>query len=35
MNDHERKNEKLYTTGAFARYFGIQKDTLFYYDRNR
>ena len=33
MNDHERKNEKLYTTGAFARYFGIQKDTLFYYDR--
>ncbi len=28
----ERKNEALYTTGAFARYFGIKKDTLFYYD---
>lgn len=33
MKNYERKNEKLYTTGAFARYFGIKKDTLFYYDR--
>ena len=29
----DRKEEKLYTTGAFARYFGIKKDTLFYYDQ--
>lgn len=29
----DRKEGKLYTTGAFARYFGIKKDTLFYYDQ--
>lgn len=29
----ERKNEKKYTTGEFADYFGIKKDTLFYYDK--
>lgn len=28
----KRKDENLYTTGAFAKYFGIKKDTLFYYD---
>lgn len=28
----ERKEEKRYTTGEFAKYFGIKKDTLFYYD---
>lgn len=25
--------EKKYTTGEFAEYFGIKKDTLFYYDK--
>lgn len=29
----QRKKEKYYTTGAFAKLFGIKKDTLFYYDR--
>ncbi len=29
----ERREEKRYTTGEFANYFGIKKDTLFYYDR--
>ena len=29
----DRREEKLYTTGEFARYFGIKKDTLFYYDQ--
>lgn len=29
----ERKEEKYYTTGEFAKYFGIKKDTLFYYDK--
>lgn len=33
MEIYERKAEKFYTTGEFARYFGIKKDTLFYYDR--
>ncbi|HJB06534.1 MAG TPA: MerR family transcriptional regulator [Candidatus Enterocloster faecavium] len=28
----KRKDENFYTTGAFAKYFGIKKDTLFYYD---
>ena len=29
----KRKREKNYSTGEFARYFGIPKDTLLYYDR--
>ncbi len=29
----KRHEEKRYTTGEFAQYFGIRKDTLFYYDR--
>lgn len=29
----ERKEEKKYTTGEFANYFGIKKDTLLYYDK--
>ena len=29
----ERKNEMLYTTGEFAKFFSIKKDTLFYYDK--
>lgn len=29
----ERKDEKLYSTGEFANYFNIKKDTLFYYDK--
>mgnify|MGYP001623065143 CR=1 FL=1 len=29
----QRRKEKYYTTGEFARFFGIKKDTLFYYDR--
>ncbi len=29
----QRKKEKYFTTGEFAKYFGIRKDTLFYYDR--
>ena len=29
----KRKNEESYTTGEFARYFGIKKDTLLYYDK--
>ncbi len=29
----QRKKEKYFTTGEFAAYFGIRKDTLFYYDR--
>lgn len=29
----ERKEEKQYTTGEFAKLFNIKKDTLFYYDR--
>lgn len=29
----QRKKEKYFTTGEFARFFGIKKDTLFYYDR--
>ena len=29
----KRKREKSYSTGEFAKYFGIPKDTLLYYDR--
>lgn len=29
----KRKQEKLYSTGEFAKYFGIKKDTLLYYDK--
>lgn len=29
----ERNEERYYTTGEFAEYFGIKKDTLFYYDK--
>ncbi|HHT7189013.1 TPA: MerR family transcriptional regulator [Bacillus cereus] len=29
----ERKNLKTLSTGEFASYFGVKKDTLFYYDR--
>ena len=29
----KRKKEKLYSTGEFAKYFGITKDTLLYYDK--
>ncbi|MFP7733323.1 MerR family transcriptional regulator [Priestia aryabhattai] len=29
----ERKNTKTLTTGEFASYVGVKKDTLFYYDR--
>ena len=29
----KRKREKNYSTGEFAQYFGISKDTLLYYDR--
>ena len=29
----KRKKEKLYSTGEFAKYFGIKKDTLLYYDK--
>ncbi len=28
----ERNKERYYTTGEFAKYFNIKKDTLFYYD---
>lgn len=28
-----RKKEKLYSTGEFAAYFGVKKDTLLYYDK--
>lgn len=28
-----RKSKTRYTTGEFAKYFGIKKDTLFYYDK--
>ena len=28
-----RKKEKIYSTGEFAAYFGIKKDTLLYYDK--
>lgn len=29
----QRGKEKYYTTGEFARFFNIKKDTLFYYDK--
>lgn len=29
----ERNEERFYTTGEFAEYFGIKKDTLLYYDK--
>ena len=29
----KRQKEKLYSTGEFAKYFGIKKDTLLYYDK--
>lgn len=29
----ERNKERYYTTGEFAKYFDIKKDTLFYYDK--
>jgi len=29
----ERKDEKRYSTGEFAAFFGIKKDTLFYYGK--
>lgn len=29
----KRKEEKFYSTGEFAKYFGIKKDTLLYYDK--
>lgn len=27
-----RKKERLYSTGEFAAYFGVKKDTLLYYE---
>lgn len=29
----ERRNTKTFTTGEFANYVGVKKDTLFYYDK--
>ncbi|WP_278320994.1 MerR family transcriptional regulator [Clostridium tetanomorphum] len=28
-----RENSKAFTTGEFAKIFGVKKDTLFYYDK--